>query len=349
MTMRVLWALIGLLILGTAVVVVSGRVRADGGSRSSSQASPESAGMVAMQTPTPASSRTEAPVQKPVEKPVETPVQKPVQAPIEAPVVSNPDPKPEPVASDPVSAEPETVDPQVDPQTDPQADPVVPVDDTPTTADDTNTTAVPDDDAATDLATELVESSEQRRDEPDAEESTEQALNVDEDDAAAAAAPDAPTEAKIVQQPDGSMLIDDRFIVSGAGTEKDPYRITWEMLVSANETYRPRLGKTELPARIKMLDGKHVKITGYLAFPLAAQEIEEALVMLNQWDGCCIGVPPSPYDALETRLSEPLKFDKGHVFQYGTASGRLKIDPYLVNNWLVGLYLLEDASIEMDL
>ena len=31
-------------------------------------------------------------------------------------------------------------------------------------------------------------------------------------------------------------------------------------------------------------------------------EVNEALVMLNQWDGCCIGVPPTPYDAVEVRL-----------------------------------------------
>ena len=44
------------------------------------------------------------------------------------------------------------------------------------------------------------------------------------------------------------------------------------------------------------LTSEHVEITGYVAFPMLMDEADELLVMLNQWDGCCIGVPPTPYD-----------------------------------------------------
>jgi hypothetical protein len=77
-------------------------------------------------------------------------------------------------------------------------------------------------------------------------------------------------------------------------------------------------------------------------------ETKELLVMLNQWDGCCIGVPPTPYDAIEVKLTEPAKRGGKHAtFNYGTVEGRLKVEPYLVENWLVGLYLLEDAQLKL--
>ncbi|MFM9168637.1 MAG: hypothetical protein ACKOTD_00550, partial [Phycisphaerales bacterium] len=49
---------------------------------------------------------------------------------------------------------------------------------------------------------------------------------------------------------------------------------------------------------------------------------------------------------LEVKLLEPVKRSGAHAtFNVGGVKGKLKIDPYLVENWLVGLYLLEDASM----
>ena len=103
----------------------------------------------------------------------------------------------------------------------------------------------------------------------------------------------------------------------------------------------------EIPPRIQMFDGTYIKLTGYLAFPLASETIEEALATLNQWDGCCIGVPPSPYDAVEVTLATPVTLERGHYASFGSVQGKFKVDPYLVNNWLVGLYVLEDATMEI--
>ena len=76
-------------------------------------------------------------------------------------------------------------------------------------------------------------------------------------------------------------------------------------------------------------------------------EEKAILLMRYMWDACCIGVPPTPYDAVEVRLSEPHEVKRGHTFSYGTVQGLLKVDPYLVNNWLVGLYLMEEASLKL--
>lgn len=155
-----------------------------------------------------------------------------------------------------------------------------------------------------------------------------------------------PNRLDIEELEDGTKRINDRFILAGEGTQENPYQITWDYLTSARSTYRPRDGFKDIPAHVKMLDGKFVKLGGYLQFPLASPEPKELLVMLNQWDGCCIGVPPTPYDAIEVSLNQPAT--RGEKFAVeGSLVGKLEIDPYLVGDWLIGLYLLGDASIDV--
>jgi len=153
----------------------------------------------------------------------------------------------------------------------------------------------------------------------------------------------------ILKQADGSILADNKYLISGAGTIDDPYRVTWECLTSASQTYIPRLQQNIIPQRVAMLDGKWIRIEGYMAFPLMLQESSEILAMLNQWDGCCIGVPPTPYDAIEVKLAVPVKPGRRHTYNFGTVTGKFKVDPYLVENWLVGLYQLESASLQSDM
>jgi hypothetical protein len=152
-------------------------------------------------------------------------------------------------------------------------------------------------------------------------------------------------DAKIVKNDDGSMMVDDKYPVKGAGTKADPYQITWEYLVSAQEDYQPRLGKKKLPGRMKLISGKYVRITGFVAFPVMATEPTDMLSMLNQWDGCCIGIPPTPYDAIEVKLKEAASNEE-RLTTYGTVEGKLKVEPYLMRDWLVSLYSMEEATME---
>ncbi len=152
------------------------------------------------------------------------------------------------------------------------------------------------------------------------------------------------SEVKLEPQPDGSTKVDGRFTIKGSGTAESPYEVPWEMLVSGQETYDPRSGKKTIPARLQMLDGKHVRVTGYVAFPLYVEEPKELLSMLNQWDGCCIGVPPTPYDAIEVQLKESVKQDD-RLATYGVVEGKFLVKPYLVGDWLVGLYVMESATL----
>lgn len=172
-----------------------------------------------------------------------------------------------------------------------------------------------------------------------------------EETAGAPAEAEAPAEAPkpmtIARTGDGSISIGGgKYIITGAGTKADPYVLPWEYMVSIRESYDPRNGKKEIPAHIAMFDGAYITIAGYLQFPLAAPEPTECLVMLNQWDGCCIGVPPTPYDAIEVALAEPAGREQKFAVE-GRVVGKLKIDPYLVGNWLIGLYLMEDAFVDV--
>ncbi len=152
----------------------------------------------------------------------------------------------------------------------------------------------------------------------------------------------------IVEQ-NGSLIADGKFTVRGAGTKASPYEVSWDLLLSASDTFIPRLGERVIPQRIAMLDGAYIRISGFIAFPLIATETDECLVMLNQWDGCCIGVPPSPYDAIEVKLLSPSDNSKRHVMRVGSIEGVFHIDPYIVERWLVGLYTMDEAELSTEL
>lgn len=153
---------------------------------------------------------------------------------------------------------------------------------------------------------------------------------------------------KVERQPNGSLLLDDRFVVRGAGTEKNPYRITWELLVSAEETYSPSQDMYEMPPRIEFLNGKHVEIAGFLFTAMLRDETTELLVMRNMWDGCCVGLPPSSYDAIEVNLKKPLWIKSRGLLESGVLRGTLVVDPYVKDNWLLGLYIVNNGTIEFE-
>lgn len=153
--------------------------------------------------------------------------------------------------------------------------------------------------------------------------------------------------ARAARAADGSLKLDDRFAIKGTGTKEDPYLVTWDLVVSAQETYRPRLGQTKLPQRVTLLDGKYVKISGFVAFPITSSNPKELLVMLNQWDGCCIGVPPTAYDAVEVKLGQPANAQQRFT-QHGSLTGKFKVDPYEDGGWLLGLYVMDDAVLSTD-
>jgi hypothetical protein len=164
-------------------------------------------------------------------------------------------------------------------------------------------------------------------------------------------APEPPPDSRPVPIPgvderdDGSFLVADRFVVTGKGTPREPYVISWDMLVAVAQSYQPRQGRRDLPPWLDLVSGRHVRIEGYTLFPLVSNEADECLLMRSAWDGCCIGVPPTPYDGVEVRLAQPVDLRRG-VVSYASVRGRLKVEPYLAGEWLLGLYVMEGAVLE---
>ena len=152
--------------------------------------------------------------------------------------------------------------------------------------------------------------------------------------------------ATVVRIDDQTVRIDGKYTVRGKGTENDPFQITWEMLVSASAGVDAAAGKYVLPGRIADLRGAWVRISGYWAPPLQVFEAKEAMVMLNKWDGCCIGLPPTPFDSIEAAFATPIAVKGMHVYRYGTIKGRMQVEPFAAGSFLLGFYRLEDAVME---
>lgn len=160
-------------------------------------------------------------------------------------------------------------------------------------------------------------------------------------------------DAKPIAQPstithgkNNQLEVDGRYTILGSGTELDPYRITWDLLKSAYETMDLNGSRVTPPKRLEMLNGTYVQISGYLAPPLWGQETKELLVMLNRWDGCCVGLPPTPFDCIEAQLASPMKLGAAHTISYGTIRGKFIVEPFKAGTFLIGLYRLEDSQTD---
>ncbi len=145
---------------------------------------------------------------------------------------------------------------------------------------------------------------------------------------------------------DRTVKVDGRYVIRGSGTEADPFAVSWELLGSAAQTVDAARGRFEVPGRIADLRGAWVRISGYWAPPLLVFEAKEAMVMLNKWDGCCVGLPPTPFDSIEATFVRPIPVRGQHLFRFGTVKGRLTVEPFTAGTFLLGLYRLEDAVLE---
>ncbi len=146
--------------------------------------------------------------------------------------------------------------------------------------------------------------------------------------------------------PDGTLRLDHRFSLSGSGSEQDPFRLTWPLLASAADSVDAAANHLTPPPHIQFLDGQWVQISAYLAPPLWGERTTELLVMKNRWDGCCIGLPPTPFDCVEATLATPVTLGARHSISYGTVRGRLTVQPFTAGMFLLGLYRLEQAQLE---
>ena len=151
---------------------------------------------------------------------------------------------------------------------------------------------------------------------------------------------------KAEKRADGALVLDGRFVLKGEGTKAKPYIVPWELLAATEEVYKPRKGLRKLPQRVTILHDKYIRITGFVAFPIQSVNPKECLVMLNEWDGCCIGVMPTPFDGIECRLATNAS-GRQRLAVHGTLEGRFLVDPYEDGGWVIGIFLLEDGVLTL--
>jgi hypothetical protein len=143
-----------------------------------------------------------------------------------------------------------------------------------------------------------------------------------------------------------TLELDGRFRVIGNGSPDDPYRISWELLTSASLYIDASQGVTQPPPWVRLLDGSTVEISGYYSTAVRVQRAKSLLLTLNRWDGCCVGLPPTPFDAIEITMRSPLEMGGLHVVRFGTFRGKLAVAPIETGGFLLGLYKLDDATFE---
>ena len=137
-----------------------------------------------------------------------------------------------------------------------------------------------------------------------------------------------------------------KYRVVGNGTEADPYIVSWELLLSASTTINAATGALEAPKWVMLLDGQWIEISAYYSTVVRKESVDELLLTLNRWDGCCIGLPPTPFDAIDVTMRTPLPLEGAHLIRFGTFRGRLSVSVFEIGGFLLGLYRLEDTTFE---
>lgn len=143
-----------------------------------------------------------------------------------------------------------------------------------------------------------------------------------------------------------TLELDGRFRLTGNGSDADPYLITWEMLTSASEYVDPAQNARTPPPWVRLIDGTYVEISGYYSTAVRVALAKNLLLTLNRWDGCCIGVPPTAFDAIDITMRDPLPMRGLHLTRFGTFKGLFRAECLDAAGFLIGLYRLEDATFE---
>lgn len=149
--------------------------------------------------------------------------------------------------------------------------------------------------------------------------------------------------AVIEVQPDGTRLIDRRFVLAGVGTPADPLRPTWDLLLSAQEVYDAAAGRWDLPPRLDLLAGRTVQIIGHMTTPVHAPVTDRLLLTWSPLDACH-GQEVPPCQGIEVQLDQPVDYDP-HSKTVLTVVGVFSLDPRRERGWKSAVFHLDHARI----
>jgi hypothetical protein len=163
--------------------------------------------------------------------------------------------------------------------------------------------------------------------------------------ASAPATPSSPSAPSVPSAPSAPSAPSVAVMPPGAGTERQPFRVSWELLGQASGHVRGDGTFDAMPRTLELLGGTWIELSGYYAPAIIAPSTDELVLMLNRWDGCCIGLPPTPYDSALVKTRAPIDFSLQHQIRFGTLRGRLVLEPFALGGLVLGLYRIEDAEL----
>lgn len=118
------------------------------------------------------------------------------------------------------------------------------------------------------------------------------------------------------------------------------HKIAFQLLEKAKSVSQG--SDVRVPDDIQALDGRWVTITGNVLIPWVEQKVTQFVLAKNPWDGCCLGIPPGPYDSVSVRLREGSHL-KDRFSAVQTLSGRFRVELERSEGYVTGLYKLVDA------
>jgi hypothetical protein len=117
--------------------------------------------------------------------------------------------------------------------------------------------------------------------------------------------------------------------------------LTFALLESAQEA--SAAGEIKIPDAVQAYHGKWVTITGHVLLSWASEEITQFQLAKNPWDGCCMGVPPSYFNAVRVQMA-PGKAFSNRFDRVGTLSGKFRAEIKKTENGYVdAIYWLDEA------
>jgi len=144
----------------------------------------------------------------------------------------------------------------------------------------------------------------------------------------------------------------------GAASDAAPVDVSFELLKSVFGKVDERSDRADdIPPEIAELDGKKVRIRGFLGLPYMAEgEIEMIFIYERPYNGCCIGMPPDFFDSVEVARRDGGMIKLAEDFEYHyrdfeievTASGTFRVKKILDDGALLQMYFLDADEVGID-
>ena len=150
---------------------------------------------------------------------------------------------------------------------------------------------------------------------------------------------------QLVRMPDDALIVDRYWTITGGnGSPERPYQLTWDLLLSPQNSPDKDAPEGTLPRRVEFLNGKVVVVAGYSVNWTAAGPAKDFILADRLLDNCKTCKSRSMFATIAVMLTAPENFELG-VLNAFTVRGTLKVSPVRENGSLVGVYSIENGEI----